>query len=181
MATHSVKICVPLDLEQNFFCLSVILTVIINVGYDNIDVMEKDLNFIKHFKCILFKYSFICIAIGLDEPLAKMQEEENKREIRSIFKDGYEREVIDIFQMLDKDSNGGFYNWELNQILKELLVDDVTELKLILKDFLTDDVTGKDIDELIEYADIDESGFIDSDGMYSAAYTSIPTAKYMMS
>lgn len=77
--------------------------------------------------------------IGLEEFITiakkKMQEDEDERELR------------DIFRVLDKDKKG-----EVN----------VSELRWILKN-LGDDLTEEDIDDMIADVDTDGSGWVDYD------------------
>ncbi len=68
----------------------------------------------------------------------KMQEDEDERELR------------EIFRVLDKEKKG-----EVN----------VNELRWILKS-LGDDLTEEDIDDMIADVDTDGSGWVDYEGMY---------------
>ena len=75
--------------------------------------------------------------------LKKMQDDEDERELK------------DIFRVLDKEKKG-----EVN----------TNELRWILKN-LGDDLTEEDIDDMIADVDTDGSGWVDYDGTYATAST----------
>ena len=95
--------------------------------------------------------------IGIDEFILlvtkKMQDDEDERELK------------DVFRVLDKERKGEI---------------DVNELRWILKN-LGDDLTEEEIDDMITDTDTDGSGFVDYDGGWPVHVHSVYHSMFSLS